>query len=129
MAREKHKGRKPRGESTDALAWDGLACSSHEGSVTGLEQGAGLAGGRSEPRRLGCGHNELLSQIARIELIWLPLGMFHKCRLNFRQTGIIFGENAMKVTTLEGLQDSGSRLGQSVSILMNWRTGFEKRSR
>ena len=71
--------------------------------------------------------NELLSQIARIELIWLLLGMFYKCRLKFRQTGMIFGENAMKVTNLEGLQNGGSRLGQSVSILMNWRTGFEKR--
>jgi hypothetical protein len=33
MLREKHKGRKPRGESTDALAWDGPACSSDEGPV------------------------------------------------------------------------------------------------
>ena len=33
----------------------------------------------------------------------------------------------MKVTNLKGLQDGGSRLGQSVSILMNWRTAFEKR--
>jgi hypothetical protein len=41
---------------------------------------------------------------------------------------MIFGENAMKVTNLEGSQDGGSRLGQSVSILMNWRTGFAKRS-
>jgi hypothetical protein len=89
--------------------------------------GPGLAGRRSEPRWLGCGHNELLSQIARIELIWLLLGMFYKCRLNFRQTGMIFGENAMKITNLEGLQDGSSRLGQSVSILMNWRTGFAKR--
>jgi hypothetical protein len=39
---------------------------------------------------------------------------------------MIFGENAMKVTNLDGLQDGSSRLGQSVSILMNWRTGFEK---
>jgi hypothetical protein len=38
MLREKHKGRKPRGESTDALAWDGLACSSDEGPVMGLER-------------------------------------------------------------------------------------------
>jgi hypothetical protein len=90
--------------------------------------GPGLAWRRSEPRRLGCGHNELLSQIARIELIWLLLEMFYKCRLSFSQTGMIFGENAMKVTNLEGLQDGGSRLGQSVSILMNWRTGFAKRS-
>jgi len=55
--------------------------------------------------------------------------MFYKRRLNFRQTGMIFGENAMKVTNSEDLQDGGSRLGQSVSILMNWRTGFQKRSR
>jgi len=34
----------------------------------------------------------------------------------------------MKVNNLDGLQDGGSRVGQSVSILMNWRTGFEKRS-
>jgi hypothetical protein len=27
--------------------------------------------------------------------------MFYKCRLNFRQTGMIFGENAMKITNLE----------------------------
>jgi hypothetical protein len=38
MLREKHKGRKPRGESTDALAWDGPACNSDEGSVMGLER-------------------------------------------------------------------------------------------
>jgi hypothetical protein len=38
MLREKHKGRKPRGESTDALVWDGPACSSYEGSVMELEQ-------------------------------------------------------------------------------------------
>jgi hypothetical protein len=37
--------------------------------------------------------------------------MFYKCRLNFRQTGMIFGENAMKVTNLEGLQDGGSLAG------------------
>jgi hypothetical protein len=37
--------------------------------------------------------------------------MFYKCRLNFRQTGMIFGENAMKVTNLEGLQDGGSPAG------------------
>jgi hypothetical protein len=91
--------------------------------------GPGLARRRSEPRRLGCGHNELLTQIARIELIWLLLGMFYKRRLNFRQTGMILGENAMKVTNSEDLQDGCSRLGQSVSILMNWRTGFEERSR
>jgi hypothetical protein len=28
--------------------------------------------------------------------------MFYKCRLNFRQTGMIFGQNAMKITNLEG---------------------------
>jgi hypothetical protein len=38
MPREKHKGRKPRGESTDALAWDGPICSSEEGSAMGLER-------------------------------------------------------------------------------------------
>ena len=38
MLREKHKGRKPRGESTDAMAWGGPACSSDEGSVMGLER-------------------------------------------------------------------------------------------
>jgi hypothetical protein len=46
----------------------------------------------------------------------------------FPSNGHDFGENAMKVTNLAGLQDGGSRLGQSVSILMNWRTGFEKRN-
>jgi hypothetical protein len=30
----------------------------------------------------------------------------------FPSNGMIFGENAMKVTNLEGLQDGGSRLGQ-----------------
>jgi hypothetical protein len=38
MLREKHKGRKPRGESTDALVWDGPVCMSEEGPVMGLEQ-------------------------------------------------------------------------------------------
>jgi hypothetical protein len=38
MLREKHKGKQPRGESTDALAWDGPVCSSDEGSVMGLER-------------------------------------------------------------------------------------------
>ena len=38
MLREKHKGRKPRGESTDALVWDGPVCISEEGSVMGLER-------------------------------------------------------------------------------------------
>ena len=38
MLREKRKGRKPRGESTDALAWDGPVRSSEEGSVMGLER-------------------------------------------------------------------------------------------
>ena len=45
MLREKHKGRKPRGESTDALAWGGPACISEEGSVMG-SQGAGLGNHR-----------------------------------------------------------------------------------
>jgi hypothetical protein len=38
MLREKHKGRKPRGESTDALVWDGPVRTSEEGSVMGLER-------------------------------------------------------------------------------------------
>jgi hypothetical protein len=38
MLREKHKGRKPRGESTDAMAWGGPTCSSDEGSVMVLER-------------------------------------------------------------------------------------------
>src|SRR5271165_6264733 len=38
MAREKHKRRKPRGESTDAGDWDGSTRSSVEGPVMGLEQ-------------------------------------------------------------------------------------------
>ena len=38
LLREKHKGRKPRGESTDALAWGGPARTSDEGSVMGLER-------------------------------------------------------------------------------------------
>jgi hypothetical protein len=38
MLREKRKGRKPRGESTDAMVWDGPARSSDEGSVMGLER-------------------------------------------------------------------------------------------
>ena len=38
MPREKHKGKKPRGESTDAVAWGGPVCSSEEGSVMGLER-------------------------------------------------------------------------------------------
>ena len=38
MLREKCKGRKPRGESTDALVWDGLVRSSEEGPVMGLER-------------------------------------------------------------------------------------------
>lgn len=50
---------------------------------------------------MGCGHNELLGQITKIELIWLLLGMFYKCRLNFRQTGPIFGENAMGTSNLD----------------------------
>jgi hypothetical protein len=40
MLREKHKGRKPRGESTDAMAWGGPVCSSDEGLVMGLERRA-----------------------------------------------------------------------------------------
>jgi hypothetical protein len=38
-----------------------------------------------------------------------------------------WGKRNESYTNLEGLQDGDSRLGQSVSILMNWRTGFEKR--
>ena len=38
----------------------------------------------------------------KIELTWLLLGMFYKCRLNFRQTGPIFGENAMEISNLDG---------------------------
>ena len=38
MLREKHKGRKPRGESTDAMACGGPICSSEEGLVMGLER-------------------------------------------------------------------------------------------
>ncbi len=38
MPREKHKRRKPRGESTDAGDWDGPTCKSDEGPVMGLEQ-------------------------------------------------------------------------------------------
>jgi hypothetical protein len=38
MLREKLKGRQPRGESTDAVAWGGLVCSSGEGPVMGLER-------------------------------------------------------------------------------------------
>jgi hypothetical protein len=38
--------------------------------------------------------------------------MFYKCRLNFRQTGMIFGGNPMKVSNLERLQDGGRRLGK-----------------
>ena len=57
--------------------------------------GPGLAGRGSEPRWLGCGHNELLSQITKFKSIWLLLGMFYKCRLDFRQTGMIFEENTL----------------------------------
>jgi hypothetical protein len=50
--------------------------------------------------------------------------MFYKCRLNFRQTGMIFGGNAMKVTNLEGLQD-GDGLAGAIRFdpheLANWR--------
>jgi hypothetical protein len=38
----------------------------------------------------------------KIDLIWLLLGMFYKCRLNFRQTGLIFGENATEIADLGG---------------------------
>jgi len=37
-----------------------------------------------------------------MELIWLLLGMFYKCRLNFRQTGLILGENAVEIANLDG---------------------------
>jgi len=45
MRREKHKRRKPRGEITEARDWDGLTCTSGEGSVMGLER-RGRSGGR-----------------------------------------------------------------------------------
>ena len=38
MLREKLKGKQPRGESTDALAWGGPVRSSDEGLVMGLRQ-------------------------------------------------------------------------------------------
>ena len=38
MSREKHKRRKPRGESTDAEHWGGPIRRSDEGAVMGLEQ-------------------------------------------------------------------------------------------
>src|SRR5882757_9615050 len=38
MAREKHKRRKPRGESTEAEYWGGPIRSSDEGPVMGLER-------------------------------------------------------------------------------------------
>ncbi len=38
MLREKLKGKQPRGERTDALAWGGPVCSSDEGLVMGLER-------------------------------------------------------------------------------------------
>ena len=38
MLREKRKGKQPRGESTDAMVWDGPVCMSEEGPVMGLEQ-------------------------------------------------------------------------------------------
>jgi len=38
MSREKHKRRKPRGESTDAEHWGGPTSKSDEGAVMGLEQ-------------------------------------------------------------------------------------------
>ena len=48
MLREKHKGRKPRGESTDALVWDGPVCISDEGSVMGWSEGTGSDNHRFE---------------------------------------------------------------------------------
>jgi hypothetical protein len=57
--------------------------------------GPGLAGRRSEPRWLGCGHNGPLSQITKFKSIRLFLGMFYKCRLDLRQTGMIFEENTL----------------------------------
>jgi hypothetical protein len=38
MTREKHKRRKPRGESTEAGNWGGSPCSSDEGLVMRLER-------------------------------------------------------------------------------------------
>jgi hypothetical protein len=46
----------------------------------------------------------------------------------FPSNGHDFWGKRNEVANLEGLQDGGSRLGQSASILMNWRTGFQKRS-
>jgi hypothetical protein len=57
--------------------------------------GPGLAGRRSEPRWLGCGHNGFLSQITKFKSIRLFLGMFYKCRFDLRQTGMIFEENTL----------------------------------
>jgi hypothetical protein len=57
----------------------------------------GLAGRRSNPRWLGCGHDGLLSQITEFKSIWVLLGMFYKSRLDFRQTGMIFEENPLVV--------------------------------
>jgi hypothetical protein len=48
MLREKRKGRKPRGESTDALVWDGLVCSNEEGSVMGPERRDGTGNSVTE---------------------------------------------------------------------------------
>ena len=42
MLREKHKGRKPRGERSDVMAWGGPVCSSDEGPVMGWSEGTGL---------------------------------------------------------------------------------------
>jgi hypothetical protein len=54
-----------------------------------------LTGRRSEPRWLGSGHDGLLSQITKFNSIWVFLGMFYKCRLSLRQTGMIFEENTL----------------------------------
>src|SRR5258708_10999915 len=56
---------------------------------------SGLARRRSEPRWLGCGHSGLLGQISKFKPICRLLGMFYKCRLDFRQTGMIFKENKL----------------------------------
>jgi len=36
--------------------------------------------------------------------------MFYKCRLNFRQTGMIFGENAIGLANLDGMKGSLERV-------------------
>jgi hypothetical protein len=55
----------------------------------------GMTRRRSKSRWLGCGHNGLLSQITKFKSIWRLLGMFYKCRPDFRQTGMIFQENTL----------------------------------